>query len=98
MDEEEIAPTDPVEPSPTEPTENTEIDYPTNEDLLPTDDATNLLDPELIGEIIDKRTLIGTTLNYVFGNFEVMVFIVSIMVLTAVLIITTDFMRWKGRE
>lgn len=97
MDEEEITPTDPVETDPpgeTDPTENTEIDYPTNEDLPPTEDFTNFI----VDGVTDDRTLMGTTLHYVFGNVDVMVFIVSVMILATVLIIGTDFMRWKGRE
>jgi len=46
----------------------------------------------------DDSTLMGTVLQYVFGNVDVMVFIVSVMVLVTILIISTDFMRWKGRE
>lgn len=46
----------------------------------------------------DDSSLMGTVLQYVFGNVDVMVFIVSVMVLVTILIISTDFMRWKGRE
>lgn len=64
------------------------------DDLTTTpDDFTNFVE-----EIVDDRTLMGTALHYVFGNFEVMVFIVSVMVLVTLLIISTDFMRWKGRD
>lgn len=63
-------------------------------DLTPPDNITNFI----VDGVQDDRTLIGTVLHYVFGNFDVMVFIVSVMVLVTLLIISTDFMRWKGRE
>lgn len=66
---------------------------PTDDLITPPDDFTNFVE-----EVVDDRTLMGTTLHYVFGNVDVMVFIVSIMILATVLIIATDFMRWKGRE
>lgn len=89
--DEEITPTE-------TPTDQTDDLTPTDDLLTPQDDVTNLIDPEMIVEVVDKRTLMGTTLHYVFGNVDVMVFIVSIMILVTVLIIGTDFMRWKGRE
>lgn len=64
----------------------------------PTPDITNYIDGQMVEVVSDNRTLMGTMLHYVFGNVDVMVFIVSIMMLATVLIITTDFMRWKGRE
>lgn len=66
---------------------------PTDDLITPPDDFTNF-----VKEVVDDRTLMGTTLHYVFGNVDVMVFIVSVMILATVLIIGTDFMRWKGRE
>lgn len=70
-----------------------------DDEITPTDtpleDVTTLIDVE---DVVDDRTLMGTVLHYAFGDFDVMVLIVSIMVLSTVLIITTDFMRWKGRE
>lgn len=73
---------------------NDQIDdvSPTDDLVTPPDDFTNFV------EVVDDRTLMGTTLHYVFGNVDVMVFIVSVMILATVLIIGTDFMRWKGRE
>lgn len=73
---------------------NDQIDdvSPTDDLVTPQDDFTNFV------EVVDDRTLMGTTLHYVFGNVDVMVFIVSVMILATVLIIGTDFMRWKGRE
>lgn len=65
---------------------------PTDDLITPPDDFTNFVE-----EFVDDRTLMGTTLHYVFGNVDVMVFIVSVMILATVLIIGTDFMRWKGR-
>jgi len=62
-----------------------------NDDLPNPEDVTNFVGT-------DDSTLMGTVLQYVFGNVDVMVFIVSIMVLVTILIISTDFMRWKGRE
>ncbi|MEA0565507.1 hypothetical protein [Lysinibacillus irui] len=74
--------------------EITPTETPTDQttDLAPLDDVTNYID------VTDDRTLIGTMLHYVFGNVDVMVFIVSTMVLVTLLIISTDFMRWKGRD
>lgn len=63
-------------------------------ETLPVDDVTNFI----VDDIADNRSLMGTVLQYVFGNLEIMVFIVSVMVFVTLLIITTDFMRWKGRE
>lgn len=63
----------------------------------PTPDITNI-DGQVIEVVSDNRTLMGTVLQTVFGNQEIMVFIVSVMVLVTLLIISTDFMRWKGRE
>lgn len=60
----------------------------------PVEDVTNFI----VSDVADNRTLMGTVLHYVFGNLEVMVFIVSVMVLVTLLIISTDFMRWKGRD
>lgn len=68
-------------------------EIPTDDLVTPPDDFTNFVE-----EVVDDRTLMGTTLHYVFGNVDVMVFIVSVMILATVLIIGTDFMRWKGRE
>lgn len=68
-----------------------------DEEITPTDDL--LTPPDVINfDVADDRTMMGTMLHYVFGNNDVMVFIVSVMILVTVLIITTDFMRWKGRE
>jgi len=89
--EEEITPNE----KPETPTINEQINLtPTDDPLTPSDDVTNFI----VDGVTDDRTLMGTMLHYVFGNVDVMVFIVSIMILTTVLIITTDFMRWKGRE
>lgn len=74
--------------------EITPIEVLPTDDLPPIDDVTNVI----VEEIIDNRTLMGTVLHYVFGNLEVMVFILSVMVMVTILIISTDFMRWKGRE
>lgn len=60
---------------------------------MPTTDITKTVEV-----MSDNRTLMGTVLQNVFGNYEVMLFIVSVMVLVTLLIISTDFMRWKGRE
>ncbi|WP_249646153.1 hypothetical protein [Lysinibacillus sp. D3C2_S12] len=80
---------------PTEPTENTpSLDYPSNEEIPPTEDFTNYV----IDGVTDDRTLMGTVMQTVFGNFEVMVFIVTATVLVTLLIISTDFMQWKERE
>lgn len=72
-----------------------------DEEITPTD-QTELAPPDVVNVIVnnvpDDRTLMGTVLHYVFGNLEVMVFIVSVMVLVTLLIISTDFMRWKGRD
>jgi len=72
-----------------------------DEEITPTD-QTELAPPDVVNVIVnnvpDDRTLMGTVLHYVFGNLEVMVFIVSMMVLVTLLIISTDFMRWKGRD
>lgn len=51
-----------------------------------------------LSTITDASTLMGTVLHYVFGNVDVMVFLVTVMILTTLLIISTDFMRWKGRD
>lgn len=64
---------------------------------MPTTDITNYMNEQTVEVMSDNRTLMGTVLQTVFGNFEVMVFIVSVMVLVTLLIISTDFMRWKGR-
>lgn len=64
----------------------------------PTPDITNYMDEQTVQVVSDNRSLIGTVLQNVFGNQEVMVFIVSVMVLVTLLIISTDFMRWKERE
>lgn len=75
-----------------------------DEEITPTEtpdlpeDVTTLIDPELVEEVVDDRTLMGTVLHYVFGNVDVMVFMISVMLLVTLLIISTDFMRWKGRE
>lgn len=83
------------EVTPTEPMENTpSLDYPSNEEIPPTEDFTNYV----IDGVTDDRTLMGTVLQTVFGNFEVMVFIVTATVLVTLLIISTDFMQWKERE
>lgn len=75
------------------PDEITPDDLPPS-DLIPVDDATTFI----VEEIVDNRTLMGTLLNYVFGNLQVTMFIVSVMILVTLLIISTDFMRWKGRD
>lgn len=61
------------------------------DDLPISEDVTNFVGT-------DDSTLMGTVLQYVFGNVDVMVFIVSMMVLVTLLIISTDYMRWKGRD
>lgn len=81
------------ENTPTEPTETPSLDYP-SEDIPPAEDITNFV----IDGVSDDRTLMGTVLQTVFGNQEIMVFLVTVMVLVTLLIISTDFMRWKGRE
>ncbi|MGF0472481.1 hypothetical protein ACQQ6W_23295 [Lysinibacillus fusiformis] len=89
--EEEITPNE----KPETPTINEQTNLtPTDDSLTPPDDVTNFL----VDGVTDDRTLMGTMFHYVFGNVDVTVFIVSIMILTTVLIIATDFMRWKGRE
>lgn len=50
------------------------------------------------GDISDNRTLMGTVLQTVFGNQEIMIFIVTVMVLVTLLIISTDFMKWRERD
>lgn len=87
MEEEELTPTE-------TPTDQTDDLTPPDDLVTPTDDITNFI----VDGVADDRTLMGTVLHYVFGNVDVMVFIVSIMILATVLIIGTDFMRWKGRE
>lgn len=78
--------------------EITTTETPTPEETI-TPDVTNYIDEQQIVEVVsDNRSLIGTVLQTVFGNQEVMVFIVSVMVLVTLLIISTDFMRWKGRD
>jgi|GEM_PF-3136122 len=73
-----------------------------DEEIIPTEipesDITNYIDGQMVEVVSDNRTLVGTMLQTVFGNEEVMVFIVTVMVLVTLLIISTDFMRWKGRE
>jgi len=64
----------------------------------PTPDITNYMDEQMVEAVSDNRTLMGTVLQTVFGNYEVMVFIVTVMVLVTVLIISTDFMKWRERE
>lgn len=64
----------------------------------PTPDITNYIDGQMVEVVSDNRKLMGTVLETVFGNEEVMVFTVTVMVLVTLLIIATDFMRWKGRE
>lgn len=81
------------ENTPTEPTETPSLDYP-SEDIPPAEDITNFV----IDGVSDDRTLMGTVMQTVFGNQEIMVFLVTVMVLVTLLIISTDFMRWKGRE
>jgi len=89
--EEEITPNEKTET----PTINEQTNLtPTDDPLTPPDDVTNFI----VDGVTDDRTLMGTMLHYVFGNQEIMVFIVSIMVLVTVLIISTDFMRWKERD
>lgn len=63
----------------------------------PTPDITNI-DGQVIEVVSDNRTLMGTVLQTVFGNQEIMVFIVTVMVLVTLLIISTDFMKWRERE
>ena len=91
--EEETIPTETTD-QPTEDDKPTVDDLPTTDDLPITDDFTDYVDLD----VTDDRSLMGTVLQYVFGNVDVMVLIVSVMVLVTILIISTDFMRWKGRE
>lgn len=89
--EEEITPNE----KPETPTINEQTNLtPTDDPLTPPDDVTNFI----VDGVTDDRTLMGTMLQTVFGNQEIMVFIVSIMVLVTVLIISTDFMRWKEHD
>lgn len=46
----------------------------------------------------DESTLMGTVFKVVFGDVDVMIFFVAAMIITTLLIISVDFMRWKGRE
>lgn len=73
-----------------------------DEEIIPTEtptpDITNYIDGQMVEVVSDNRTLMGTILHYVFGNVDVMVFIASTMVLVTLLIISTDFMRWKERD
>lgn len=80
--------------TPTEPTETPSLDYP-SDDMPPAEGITELITTDVIP---DDRTLMGTVLQTVFGNHEIMVFLVTVMVLVTLLLISTDFMRWKGRE
>lgn len=73
-----------------------------DEEIIPTEtpttpDITNI-DGQVIEVVSDNRTLMGTVLQTVFGNQEIMVFIVTVMVLVTLLIISTDFMKWRERE
>ncbi|MFJ8462248.1 hypothetical protein ACIQ57_24560 [Lysinibacillus xylanilyticus] len=70
---------------------------PTPEEM-PVSDITNYMDEQIVEVVSDNQSLVGTVLQNVFGNQEIMVFIVSVMVLVTLLIISTDFMRWKGRD
>lgn len=67
------------------------------DDITPTDTPDLPTDPAVVDAVVDDRTLMGTMLHYVFGDVDVMVFVVSVMVLVTVLIITTDFMM-QGEE
>lgn len=80
-------------PSEEQPTEQPPEETPTDElpaEGLP-DDFTNY-----VAE--DERSLMGTVFEVVFGDVDVMIFFVAAMIITTLLIISVDFMRWKGRD
>jgi len=71
------------------------------EEIKPTEtpaDITNYIDGQMVEVVSDNRTLMGTVLQTVFGNQEIMIFIVTVMVLVTLLIISTDFMKWRERD
>lgn len=71
------------------------------EEIKPTEtptDITNYIDGQIVEVVSDNRTLMGTVLQTVFGNQEIMIFIVTVMVLVTLLIISTDFMKWRERD
>ena len=48
-------------------------------------------------ESSDKKTLIGQLLQYVFGNYEVAVFIVGIIVMATLIFIISDLFYERRR-